>query len=35
MVVFAETNGVAADGADAAVILVGRTLADIDWSHIG
>jgi Ca2+-binding RTX toxin-like protein len=35
VVVFAETNGVAADGADAAVILVGRTLADIDWSHIG
>ena len=35
VVVFAEADGIAGNGADAAVILVGRTLADIYWDHLG
>lgn len=33
VVVFAETDGILMNGADAAVILAGRTLADIDWDN--
>jgi hypothetical protein len=33
VVVFADTNGTAADGADIAVVLVGRTLDDIDLTN--
>lgn len=35
VVVFAETDGNLFNGADTAVVLAGRTLADIDWGNIG